>query len=52
MGTIERRPEKKRLERSGNSRSVAKAYAEAMRKTAKSKDSRRTEHDEKKLSEM
>ena len=34
MGTIERRPEKKRLERSGNSRSVAKAYAEAMLQTA------------------
>ena len=30
----EGRPEKKRLKRSGNSRSVAKAYAEAMRKAA------------------
>ena len=48
----EGRPEKKRLERSGNSRSVAKAYAEAMRKTAKSRASRRTERDEKKLGEM
>ena len=52
IGTIERRPEKARLKRSGNSRSVAKAYAEAMRKTAKSRASRRTERDEKKLEEM
>ena len=52
LGTIERRPEKKRLERSRNSRSVAKAYAEAMRKTAKSRDSRKTKRDEKKLGEM
>ena len=49
---LERRPEKVRLERSGNSRSVAKAYAEQMLQTAKSRDSRRTERDEKKLGEM
>ena len=40
------------MERSGNSRSVAKAYAEAMRKIAKSRDSRRSERDEKKFVEM